>query len=88
MIVYVVNIINIIVQLITILVIVKVFLSYFMSPYHPVRMYIDRVIDPMLNPIRRVIPPIAMLDLSPLILIILVQLLGRIIINILLTIFH
>lgn len=79
------RIINIIVQLITLLVIVKVFLSYFMSPYHPVRFNIDRIVDPLLNPIRRVIPSIGMLDLSPIILIVIVQVLGRIIVSILVT---
>lgn len=88
MIVYIANIINYIVQLITIVVIIKVFLSYFMSPYHPVRMTIDRIVNPMLNPIQRIIPPLGMLDLSPIILIVLVQILGRVIINLLFTIFH
>ncbi len=85
---YVANLINIIVQLFTILVIVKIFLSYFMSPYHPVRLFIDRIVEPMLRPIRNIIPLVGMLDFSPLILIIIVQLIGRIIINILLTVFH
>jgi YggT family protein len=85
---YVINIINVLVQLITLLVIVKVFLSYFMSPYHPVRMAIDRIVNPMLYPIQRVIPSLGMLDLSPIILIVLVQILGRIIINLLISIFH
>lgn len=84
---YVIRIINILVQLITILVIVKIFLSYFMSPYHPVRLWIDRIVEPMLNPIRRVVPLIGMIDISPLILIILVQVLGRVIITLLTSIF-
>ncbi len=87
MISYVVNFINIVVQLITLLVIVKVLLSYFMAPYHPVRQGIDRVVEPMLQPIRRLIPGMGMLDFSPLILIIIVQLLGRILITILVGIF-
>ena len=53
MIVNIIRFINIIVQLITLLVIIKVFLSYFMSPYHPVRLNIDRIVEPMLRPIRR-----------------------------------
>jgi YggT family protein len=88
MIVYLINLVNIFVQLITILVIIKIILSYFMSPYHPVRLTIDRVVDPMLRPIQRVIPTMGMLDFSPIILIIIVQLLGRIVISILLSIFH
>jgi YggT family protein len=59
-----------------------------MSPYHPVRMAIDRVVDPMLIPIKRIIPPLGMLDLSPIILIVIVQVLGRVITNLLFTIFH
>jgi YggT family protein len=84
---YIIRIVNILVQLITILVIVKIFLSYFMSPYHPVRLWIDRIVEPMLNPIRRVVPLIGMIDISPLILIILVQVLGRVIITLLTSIF-
>jgi YggT family protein len=88
MIVYVSNLVNIVVQVITLLVIIKVFLSYFMSPYHPVRQNIDRVVEPMLRPIRQLIPPIGMLDISPLLLIVIIQLLGRLIISILASVFH
>jgi YggT family protein len=81
----IIRIINFIVQLITLLVIVKVFLSYFMSPYHPLRLNFDRIIEPLLGPIRRIIPPVGMLDLSPIVLIIVIQLLGRIIVSILIS---
>lgn len=57
----------------TIIVIVKVILSYFLSPYHPVREAIDRLVDPLLEPIRRNLPPVGMFDFSPLVLIILIQ---------------
>lgn len=53
-------------------------LSYVLSPYHPVRMALDRILDPLLNPIRRVVPPAGMIDFSPLILILLIQLIARI----------
>ncbi len=86
--IYVINFINIVIQLITILVIVKVFLSYFMSPYHPVRLNIDRIVEPLLRPIRQLIPPLGMMDLSPIVLIILLQILGRLIITILANTIH
>ncbi len=57
-------------------------LSFFLSPYHPVRETLDRIIAPFLNPIRRVIPPAGMFDFSPLILIILVELASRILVSI------
>jgi YggT family protein len=71
------------VQLITIIVIVHVFLSYFMSPFHPVRQTIDQLVAPFLQPIQRVIPSVGGLDFSPFILIILVQVLGTVLSNLL-----
>lgn len=66
------------VRLLTFLVIIQVILSYFMSPYHPLREAIDRIVEPILAPIRRVVPPMGGLDFSPLVLILLVQFLGAI----------
>lgn len=54
-------------------VIADVILSYFMSPYHPIRQFLDRIVGPMLNPIRRVLPPVGMFDFSPLVLLLLLQ---------------
>jgi len=76
-----VQLINIIAQLITLLVIVQGALSYFMAPYHPVRQAIDRVVEPLLAPIRRILPQTGMLDFSPLILIILVQIIARLLVG-------
>jgi YggT family protein len=64
-------------QILILLVIVSVILSYFMDPYHPIRRGLDRIVEPMLTPIRRVVPLIGMLDISPLILIILIQVVGN-----------
>ncbi len=70
--------IGIVEQIIILLVIVSVILSYFMSPYHPVRETLDRLVEPMLRPIRRVLPALGGFDFSPLVLIILVQLIGSV----------
>jgi YggT family protein len=75
--------INAISQLLVLLVIVSVILSYFMDPYHPIRRAIDGVVEPMLTPIRRIVPNIGMLDFSPLVLIILIQLLSNILVRVL-----
>jgi YggT family protein len=77
--------INSLAQLLVLLVIVSVILSYFMDPYHPIRRGIDSVVQPLLDPIRRVVPLIGMLDLSPLILIILIQVVANLLIRLLLT---
>lgn len=54
-------------------VIAQTLLSYFMSPYHPIRSTVDRFVDPLLQPIRRVLPPLGGLDFSPLVLVIMIQ---------------
>ena len=72
-------------NIIVLLVIVQVILSYFMSPSHPIRRTIDRFVEPMLAPIRRVVPLIGMFDFSPLILIILIQVVASVLINIILS---
>ena len=73
--------INIIAQFIVLVVIAKVILSYFMDPYHPIRRTLDSLVEPMLAPIRRVVPLIGMFDFSPLILIIFVQILSSVLIR-------
>lgn len=70
-------------QLITVLVVIDVVLSYFMSPFHPVRQFLDRIVEPMLAPIRRILPQTGMIDFSPLVLIILLQVIDVIVNNIL-----
>ena len=72
-------------QILVLLVIVSVILSYFMDPYHPIRRGVDRLVEPMLMPIRRVVPLLGMIDISPLILILLIQLIGNLLIRLLFT---
>ena len=50
-----------------------VVISYFMSPYHTFRMWVNRLVEPMLQPIRKVVPLIGMFDISPIILLLLIQ---------------
>jgi len=80
-----VTLINILAQFLVLLVIVKIILSYFVDPYHPVRRTIDNLVEPLLAPIRRVVPLVGMFDFSPLILIILVQILSSALIRFLIT---
>jgi len=75
----IVTIIDVIRQTIYLLVLLKVILSYFMDPYHPFRQSIDRLIDPLLKPIRQVIPTVGRFDFSPILLIIIVEVIAMII---------
>ncbi len=81
----IIQLINWAAQAITLLVIVQVVLSYFMSPYHPVRRSLDRLVEPLLAPIRRILPQTGPLDFSPLILVVVVQLIARVLVGVLLS---
>ena len=83
MILNIITIINIVAQLLVLLVFVSVILSYFMDPYHPIRRGVDNIVEPMLSPIRRVVPTLGMLDFSPLVLILLIQLIRSLIVSLL-----
>jgi YggT family protein len=80
------NIINLVANLLIILVIVDSVLSFFLDPYHPVRATVDRIVNPLLAPIRRIVPLVGMLDLSPLIFIIMVEILSIILVRLLLAV--
>jgi YggT family protein len=78
-----ITIIGVVAQAFTWIVIASSLLSFFVPPYHPVREALDRIVDPFLAPIRRIVPVAGTLDFSPLILIIAVQFLSRFLITIL-----
>ncbi len=82
---YLVLFMNAIFTLLFWLVIIDVILSYFMDPYHPVRRTLDNFVEPMLAPVRRILPPIGGLDFSPFVLLIIIQILPRIIASLLYT---
>ncbi|HVN55361.1 MAG TPA: YggT family protein [Anaerolineaceae bacterium] len=69
---FLVQLIDIIARILILVIIVDSVISFFLSPYHPFREFLDRIVNPLLAPIRRVVPPIGGLDLSPLVLIILI----------------
>ena len=77
------NAINLLANLFMWIVIANVFLSYVMDPYHPIRRALDSIVEPFLAPIRRILPNTGMIDFSPMVLVILIQVLSQIIINIL-----
>jgi YggT family protein len=63
------------------IVIASILMSYFVDPYHPVRRGVDNLVRPLLDPIRRVVPPVGMFDFSPLVLIVLIQVFSNLIVS-------
>ena len=76
-------IINATVNVFSIFIVIYSLLSFILDPYHPIRQTMSQIIEPMLNPIRKVVPLMGGLDLSPMILLILIQVIGSVLIAIL-----
>ncbi|MBS3750549.1 MAG: YggT family protein [Anaerolineales bacterium] len=70
-------------RIIVLMILAKVILSYFMDPFHPIRRTVDQLVNPLLDPIRRLLPTMGGIDFSPIILIILIQLVFSLLRNIL-----
>lgn len=62
-------------QVLSILIIVDSLLSFVMSPMHPVREALGKVLQPLYAPIRRLLPQTGMFDFSPIVLLIIIQVL-------------
>lgn len=81
-----VQMIDLLTNLLTILVVIWTIVSWILPPYHPLREALDRVVEPMLAPIRRIMPATGPIDFSPMVLIILLILVSRILMTILLSV--
>lgn len=79
----IISVINTIISILILAIFIYVLLSFFLSPFHPVRRVIGYVVEPMLIPIRKRVPPIGGFDFSALILIILIQIFGALIVTLL-----
>lgn len=78
--------IGLLANVLIVLIFIWVIVSWILPPYHPLREALDRIVDPMLAPIRRVVPLVGMIDLSPMILMILIELASRILVSLLVSV--
>ena len=72
----IVQLLDFVFRLLTIFIFVHVILSWIpgMRPDHPVARVVQQVVAPILDPIRRLMPPAGGLDLSPIVAIMLLYL--------------
>jgi YggT family protein len=67
-------------QIFALLVLARVLMSWVrVDPYHPVAQFIFNTTEPFLKPVRDALPPVSGLDFSPIVLLILLQVIGEII---------
>ncbi|HOR19390.1 MAG TPA: YggT family protein [Brevefilum sp.] len=76
-------VVNAIIRILILAVFIYVLLRYFIDPNHPVITTLGRIVEPLLAPIQKHVPPIGGLDLSPLILMIGLQILGVVVVSVL-----
>ncbi len=63
-------------------ILIRILISWIrIDPYHPIVRILDQITEPVLAPARRIIPPIGGLDFSPVIVIILLNILERILLQ-------
>jgi YggT family protein len=78
---YLVGLVNVAVTLVTILIIANSLISFLnLEPWHPVRRFLNTLAEPILRPFRNIIPPAGMFDLSPLVALIVIQILGQLVV--------
>jgi len=68
------NFIRLLFDLLSLAILIRVILSWFnVNPFHPVVAFLDQITEPILGPLRRVIPPIGMMDVTPIVALVLLQ---------------
>lgn len=77
--------IELFITLFNLLILARVLMSWVpnLDPYNPVVQFIHQSTEPVLKPVREALPPMGGFDFSPIIVLILTQMLGQILINIL-----
>jgi len=80
---FLIYLINLAAYVLELFIVAEAILSFFLSPLHPLRQALGRIINPLLAPIQRVVPPLGVFDLSPIILIFLIEILRGMLVRVL-----
>ncbi len=69
-------------QLLALAVLVRALLSWFIrDPYNPIVQILNAITEPILQPLRQIIPRMGMMDLSPLVAIIVLQVIASMVLS-------
>lgn len=66
---------NLLIQALTWLILIRVLMSWIpnLDPFNPIVRLLRQATDPILEPARRIIPPIGGMDISPIVVILILQ---------------
>lgn len=74
------NLIIYLCQVLAFIIFLRAILSWFaISPYNPIVVFLDRITEPILSPLRRVVPRIGMIDITPMVAIVLLLIIASLI---------
>ncbi len=78
---YLVGLVNLVVTLVTVVLILNSIISFFgLAPWHPARRFLNQLAEPILRPFRNMLPSTGSLDFTPLVALIVIQVLGQLIV--------
>ena len=78
---FLINFVDLLLQVLTFAIVARALISWFpMAPRNPLATFLNSITEPVLAPLRRVVPRVGMLDITPLIAILLLQLIRSFII--------
>ncbi len=79
MISYLFQFLNLLLTVLTVAILIRALLTWVpnMDPSNPLVRLLNQITDPLLQPARRLIPPMGGMDLSPIVVIVVLQLLQR-----------
>jgi YggT family protein len=77
-----VYILNFLFSLYSLVIVARVFLEMLAGPFHPAVRVLRRLTEPVLAPMRRVIPPIGMVDISPAVVLLLIYIIRLVLVTV------
>jgi YggT family protein len=78
-----IDLVGLVFSIIFYLVLADVIVSWVLDPFHPIRRSLDSIVQPMLDPIRRIIPPSSGIDFSPFVLLLVLSIVRRLVLGML-----
>lgn len=79
------SLVEMLIGLYSLVIIARVFMDLMrVDPYHPVARFLYQATEPLLAPLRERIPPMGMIDISPMVALLLLWILERILVALLL----
>lgn len=81
-----ISLVDLVFGLYSLAIIARVFVDLMrVDPYHPLAQFLYRITEPVLAPLRNRIPPVGMVDISPMVALIVLWILEKIVIRLLLS---